>query len=98
MAATRAGSWSTASRAAGGRPGSPAASIAPWRSLPSAEAGSTSASTFSQSTRPSSNISSTSTPAGIFSPALCSHVAIGSDQAWISKVQGPVTSGVTHAS
>ena len=44
------------------------------------------------------NIRSTSTPAGILIPASCSHVAIGSDQAWISKVHAPPTSGVTQAS
>jgi len=82
-----------------GRPVSVAASIAPSSTRrPSASSGECAASTRSSSRRPSVNISSTSTPAGIFSPAACCQVATGSDQAWTSNVHAPPASGVTQAS
>ena len=94
---SRAGSCSAARRASAGRSVSCAAVIAGRStSRPGSEAG-RSARTRSSSSRPSVNISSTSTPAGIFSPASCCQVASGSDQACTSNVQAPSVSGVTQA-
>ena len=91
------GDCSAARRASTGRSVSWAAAIAP--SITSLSPGSVSSSrTCSNSSRASVNIRSTSTPAGIFRPALCCQVPIGSDHAWTSKVHGPGTSGVTVAS
>ena len=89
--------WSAASRASAGRSVSTAASTAASMTLMST-ASVSSPRTRSNSSRPSVNISSTSTPAGIFRPAACCQVPIGSDHAWTSNVHGPSTSGVIVAS
>ena len=93
----RSGDWSAARRASTGRSVSWAAAIAPSRTSLSCACVTLSL-TRSKISRPSVNISSTSTPAGILRPAACCHVPIGSDQACTSKVQAPATSGVTHVS
>ncbi len=94
---TRSGDCSAASRAGAGRSVSVAASMPPCRTAAWGELLPSPLRTRSRSSRPSVNISSTSTPAGIFTPAAYCQVAIGSDQPCTSKVHAPSTSGVTHA-